>query len=316
MARIAYPTDFSGQTVLLRTIIARVKKDGASGPLVALIAGNNIDLIKDKAACAKAVATNNLFLAAEKNSQDLCQQRNTLMVPIMKHIRGSFQYLKNIFGEQFKEIGSCGGTISRKSRITYPRNTQGRANLLMLMKAQNDSYTTSPSPLQPFLTQNNISLDIDATNASEAMIIQTAFVASVKNSENLRQQRDNGWAKPLNDIHIIGAFLKVFYKGQIKMVGMYGFVGVTSKLATKRRTIKIPIGGIKLNKRIAIGDTIENMGDADVNLYNGKTINGKPVLLSAGNKWIVTKGFSTIFIQNLSVAIPAKLVFIPAKKAK
>jgi len=184
----------------------------------------------------------------------------------------------------------------------------------MLLKKKNDSYTSSPSPLLPYLTKNKISLDTDATNASQALIKQTAFAASVKNSENLREERDNGWAKSLKDIRIIGSFLKRFYKGETKSLGMYGYVVVDEKLATKRRTIKILFGGIKLNKRIAIGDTIENMGEADVNLYSGRTIDGKHVLLTAGSKWIVTKGFSTISIQNLSTTITAKLVFIPAKK--
>ncbi|MEI6628368.1 MAG: hypothetical protein WCN27_03070 [Alphaproteobacteria bacterium] len=298
----------------MKTIIARVKKDGASGPLVAILAKRGIDLIKDKEACETAIANNTLFLAAEKNSQDLCEQRNKLMKPIMKHLRGSFQNLKSILKPTFKAVGGWGATILTSGKIIYPKSTQARVNLLMKMKAKNDSYTTFPSPLQPYLTKNNISLATDATNASLALITQNALKASINNSENLRQERDNGFAKSLIDIHFIGAFLKRLYSGETKKLGIYGYVVVGSKLATKRRTIKIIFGGIKLNKRIAIGDTIENMADADVYLYSGKTINGNPVLLKAGTKWIVAKGFSTISIQNLSSTITAKLAFIPAKK--
>lgn len=314
MAHINYPTDFLGQTALLKTIIARVKKDGASSPLIAWLAQKGIDLIEDKAACAKAIANNTLFLAAEKNSQDLRQQRNTLIKPITKHLRGAFQYLKIEFSPNFKAVGYWGATIFSSGKIIYPKTMQGMVDLLMAMKKKNDSYTTSPSPLLPYLTKNNISLDIDAINAAEALTIQTAFSASVKNSESLREQRDNGWAKALHDTHLIGAFLKRLYSGETKKLGMYGYVVVSSKLATKKRIIKIIFGGIKLNKRIAVGDTIENMGDADVYLYRGKTIGGNPVLLKAGTKWIVAKGFSSISIQNLSSTITAKLAFIPAKK--
>jgi len=118
MARIAYPTDFSGQTALLRTIIAQVKKDGTAGPLVAMLAKKGIDLVKDKAACTTAITKNKLFLAAEKNSQDLCQQRNTLMKPIMKHLRGAFQFLKSNLSPNLKAVGDWGATILISGKIT------------------------------------------------------------------------------------------------------------------------------------------------------------------------------------------------------
>ena len=315
MAHINYPSDFLSQIILLEDIITQVGKDGASGPLVQMLAINKIDLDEDNDARIAAIDKNNLFLDTEKTSQILCEQRNTLMKPIFKKLRGAFQFIKNLSIDNIKDVGDWGATISDSGKITYPKGTQERVDLFMLMKKKNDSYTTSQSPLQPYLTQNSISLSSDATNAVKALVKQTAFAASVKSSESYRQQRDNGWKKPLADVHKIGAFLKTFHEKETKELGIYGFVVVETKLATKKRTIKVVFGGKRLNKRIAIGDTIQNAGTTDMNLFKGKTIKGKPELITAGSLWIVTKGFSTISIKNLSATTSGKLVFIPAKKA-
>ncbi len=168
MPHINYPTDFTGQTTLLMAIKEKVDADGEDSPLLAMLTSKGIDLDKDLIECNKAINNNKLFLAAEKRSHKLCQQRNTLMKPIMKHLRGSFQFLKSLFTPSFKELGDWGGTITVNGKINYPSGTESRIILFNLMKAKHDSYTISPSPLLAYLTESKIDLEIDAANGATA----------------------------------------------------------------------------------------------------------------------------------------------------
>ena len=315
MSRLKYPTTIEGQTTLLANIKARVLKDGASGPLVAMLASKGIDLDNDIATGVDALASNTLFLAETKAGQLLCQNRNMLMKPIMRHLRGSFQFLKKLVAPNFKALGDWGATVSDSSKITYPKDTAGRVELFMLMKEKNDGYPTMTSPLLPYLTKNNISLAIDAANGADAVIDNDNFKKALKNAETARELRDRDWKIPLSNQHTIGSFLKKFYSGNTKALGYYGFVVVEAPKAIKIRTLRIAFGSFRLNKRVAVGDTLNNLGDTDLNIYKGKTIAGEPILLRAGEKMIVPKKYSTLSIMNVSSVISGMIMLIPRKKA-
>ena len=48
---------------------------------------------------------------------------------------------------------------------------------------------------------------------------------------------------------------------------MYGFVVVANIKKIKVRNLKMQIGSYTMNKRVAIDDTVSNVGDADIYLY-------------------------------------------------
>jgi len=311
MAHIDYPTDFLGQTVLLGNIIAQVALDGPDGPLVAMLASQNINLIKDNTACKTAITNNTLFLKAQKSGQNFCQQRNNLMKPIMKHLRGSFQFLKSLFQPEFKALGSWGATISDSSKITYPKGTQNRVDLFMLMKVKNDSYTITPSPLQPYITQNSINLGTDATNGGIALAKNDSFSQAQKKAQNYRQKRDKGWAKSLADMRSIGNFLVILFSNNTKALGEYGFVVVDEVPADKKRIIDMKMRERKLQVKVKIGSTLSNTGKTDFYIYKGKLIEGIFIVLAAGKSMIVGKGYSLFSVINASFTESGELTLIP-----
>jgi len=311
MAHLDYPTDFLGQTVLLGNIIKQVGLDGPSGPLVVMLATNGIDLSKDNTDCANAIINNNLFLAAEKASKKFCEQRNTLMKPIIKHLRGSFQFLKALFKLNFKLLGDWGGTISDSSKITYPKDTKERVDLFMTMKAKNDSYGASPSPLQPYITQNSISLGTDAMNGSTALMRHQSFTEAKKEAEYYREQRDNGWATSLADIHLIGNFLMKFFNGNPQAAGDYGYTVVNDVEVEKERILNMNISEIKTHQEVKLGSSITNSGEDSILIYKGKKIAGEPLEIKAGETIIVGKGYSIFSAKNPSTTKKGQLILKP-----
>ena len=190
MPHLHYPTDFTGREALLATIKEKVDGDGVHGELVTMLASKGIDLDKDMVACNDAINNHKLFLAAEKRSQKLCQQRNTLMKPIMKHLRGCNQFLKNLFSPNTKSLGDWGTTITNNGKIIYPSGAEKRVSLLLLLKTKHESYTTPSSPLLTYLSENAINLETDANNGAIALLRQASFAAANNIAINYRQIRD------------------------------------------------------------------------------------------------------------------------------
>jgi hypothetical protein len=316
MAHVDYPTDFLGQTILLGNIITQVGLDGPDGPLAAMLVSKGIDLTKDNTACAAAIINNNLFLTAAKSSKKFCQQRNTLMKPIMKHLRGSFQFLKSLFTPNFKALGNWGATITTTGKINYPSGTQARVDLFMLMKEENDSYTTPPSPLLPFLTQNTINLDTDATNGATALLRHQSFTTANTKAEDYRELRDNGWANPLINIHVIGDFLMKFFIGNQQAAGDYGFNIVNEAEEEKERILNMNTGESKTYQQVKLGSSIGNTGDGSIFIYKGKKVAGEPLEIKAGETIIATKGYAIFSANNPSSTKKGQLTLIPKKNTK
>lgn len=315
MAHINYPTDLLGQTDLLVNIKAKVAEDGDDSPLLAMLSENKIDLDDDIETCNKVLANNTLFLSSEKESQNYCEKRNTLMKPIMKHLKGGFQYLKGLYATNFKALGDWGGTISDSGKITYPAGTEERVKLFFKMKEKNDSYTETDSPLLPYLTLNKIDLTTDATNASKALVNNTNFEAANKEADNAREHRDTDWVPPLANVHKIGSFLQKLYPDNSQALGIYGFVVIEKKRDIKERTMEVETAGTLLNKRAAVGETMTNDGLADLYLYKGKTIIGEPIPFLAGETMPVPRYYSTLSVQNKSTTDKGKITFKPKIKA-
>ena len=122
------------------------------------------------------------------------------------------------------------------------------------------------------------------------------------------------WAIPLQHIRMIGKFLMKLYAGNEQALGDYGFKVVYATKALKTRNIKIPYGFTKLNLKAKIGGSFINTGTETLHIYAGKTITGTPIILLAGGKLIVPKGYSSFCVTNTSPSISAKLQVVPPKQ--
>jgi len=258
MAHIDYPTDLLKATELLKSIKAKVVEDGDDGELVLMLANQKIDLDNDILEGEKALAYQESFNQATSDGQNYCEKRNILLKPLMKHMRGAFQYLKILFITEFKELGDWGGKINNNGKITYPTKTDARETMFLELKEKNDSYGTDESPLLPYLVKEKVDLALDAINFAKAVTLNTSFEDAEKEAGTLVQKRNNTWKKPKSNIRKIGSFLLKFYADNVKAIGIYGFVVVASIKKIKVRNLKVQIGSYAMNKRVAIGDTVSN----------------------------------------------------------
>ena len=123
MARSVVPKPFAEKVTLFNTIKKKIDADGVGGVLVAMLLEKGIDLTTDAANCILAVGYNTTFKSFSKSSQNLRQQGNKLMKPIIDNTTGEFQYLKTLFEPNFKAVGDYGATISDTGKFTYPVGT-------------------------------------------------------------------------------------------------------------------------------------------------------------------------------------------------
>ena len=101
----------------------------------------------------------------------------------------------------------------------------------------------------------------------------------------------------------IGSFLMKLYKGNEKALGSWGFVVDNSRQKPKLRTTKLKLSEQKTVNGVLIGSTLTNTGLGDLHLYKGKSTSGTPVIIHMGEKFGITKGYSSITVVNPSMTI-------------
>ena len=311
MARINYPTDIKEQTVLLDNIKTKVDADGKDSPISAMLISKGIDLDDDIAIGKIALEKNSLCLVYEKSSHLICQKRNKLIKPIMKHTRGIFQFLKKLFTPNFKVVGEWGGVISNSGKIKYPKSAREKMKMIISINKKNDSYDKTPSPLLPFLIQNKLDLDTEVINAEKVIALDEELFFANSNSNIAREERDHIWAKPLLHLHDIGNFLKSLFRDDSQELGVYGYVVVEDKKVEKERTVSIAWGTNKLGFRARVGSIIQNTGTTDLKVYKGKGILGTTILLKANSEMILSKGYSIFSVKNLSPTDFGQFTYFP-----
>ena len=316
MPHAIVPKSLQLQVSLLLSIAKRVSNDRDAGPLIAYLAKHNIILADDVETSVTVMDNYNIFLENAKTSQDFCEERNLLILPIINNMTGSIQFLKGFYQPNFKPLGDWGVTISTRGKITLPAGGIDWQTLILLIIKQNNSYELpNISPLTPYLVEQNIILADDASNIAQAIVKSTSMGKYKTISEEARQLANNDWAIPLAHIKLIVAFLMKLYKGNTKKLGYYGITVVKDPKVVKTRNMKILFGATKLNKRAEVGGTFINMGTKPLNIYKGKTATDIPIVLAPGEELIIPKGYSIFSVQNTSKTISGKLQVIPAKKA-
>lgn len=315
MPRNEIPTDFPTQQKLLGSIKTKVTDDGPSGELIAFLAKNGIVIDDDVAAGVTAAGHHANNLSYTKEGQKYCAQRDALMLPVTVGSGGCFQFLKSYYKNDLKSLGDWDLTVTTSGKITLPTDVAGWTTLLTGFKAKNDSYSApAVSPLAQYLVKKSISLADYLTKLGEAATLETEMKTAKSNAGKEHNSMVREWALPLKHIKMEGSFLMKLYVGDEKTLGDYGFTIVDAVKVLKTRTIKIPFGFTKLRQRANVGGAFINTGTETLHLYAGETATGIPIILLAGAKLIVPKGYSTFCITNTSAVNIAMLQVVPPKK--
>ncbi len=309
MARLVIHEDFPGQLTLLAKIISQNNSITKNNPLTAFLSQQEIVLDDDVTAGNNAQTHETNRLLFSKQSENFRQLRDNNFEAPWKHVTGGVQFLKSFYKGNTKQLGDWGITITGSGKINYPPAFADRVTIFENYKKKNDSYTNGDSPLQPYLTQQEIDLTKDATFVQTASDNDASFTTASQQSENETGLRNQLWNPVLGHIKDIGNFLMKLYSGNEKALGNWGFVVDNSPQKPKLRTTKLKLGAQITNKSVVIGSVLTNAGDGDLHLYKGGGTRGTPVILHKGEQFGIQKGWSSITVVNPSTLIEGKFTW-------
>ena len=300
MSRLIFPNDFNSQVSLLTAVDAKNTADGASSPLKHYLTQHNINLTALAAATTTATAHDVSRITLVKQANNYRQLRDMKFEPVFTNIKKEVQFLKSLFGSNFSELGAWGVPIDANGKITYPTSFTDRKNLFGAFYAKHSSYTTGESPLQVFLSQQNIDMAVDATAVQDATGYDSSYSTATKQAVNETQMRDLIWQPIAKNLRGIGDFLKNLYVNNDRQLGLWGFKVDNSIVKPAIRTTKLKLGEQKTVNSIVLGTTLNNIGTVDIIVYKGKVMNGTSAVVKPGEKIGMEKGWSAITVVNTS----------------
>lgn len=313
MARLTIPEDFTSQVTLLHNIIAQNTALGAASPLTAFLAQQNIVLTNDEAAATAAQTHDASRALLKKQSENYRQLRNNYFTAPWAHLTGSVQFLKTFYKGNTKELGNWGITITDSGKVNYPAAFAQRRAVFIAFAAKHNSYPDGDSPLQPFLTQQNINLDADSAVVEQATTNNTSFTTTAQQSENETELRNQVWLPVLAHIKTIGNYLMKLYSNNQKALGNWGFVVDENTQKARVRTTKLRIGEQITTNAVLIGSSFNNTGSGDLYLYKGKTTTDIPNIIQPGQQFGIVKGFSVITVVNPSTVQEGRFTIVTNK---
>jgi len=299
MARIKYSHDFLKRSTLFYAVEEKHSHDGASSPLIAFLAQQGIDLVKDKEATDKAVAADDLFGNTSRLAEDHTQDRNNLFNPAFKELKNMIQYLKSLYVGNAKELGNWGVTVDLE-HVVYPPDFVHRVELYKLVYAKHVEMGAG-SPLLPFLANNDIDFDADKADVDAAALVHEKMEQAKRDAENHREERDLKFNPVMRHVRQIGGFLKALFTDNSKNLGDWGYTVDDSprRPYIKKRIIKI--GKPSTIKHVVIGSLFRNTGTTTLSIFSGNEVIGEGIVVNPTNKVIIPKGFDTITVINQSI---------------
>ena len=312
MARLIFPEAFEDQRTLLGLVRAKHNADGAASVLTAYLAEQGINLNTDFTT-GNAAATDDANAKADaRKAENNVEQRNLRFEPVMSHTRGEVQFLKAFYKPNYHTLGDWGVTVDGVSKIVYPPKFEDRVTLVRAIKTKHDSYAGATSPLAPYLTQQTININQDATATTNAETFQTTQLDARRDSEEETEQRDVKFNPVVDHLQGIGDFLMKLFSGSQKKLGEWGFTVDDSPRAPKLRTTTIKLSDQVTLKGVVIGSTLTNVGTVKVIVYKGSTATGTATEVLPNEKMGMPKGFSAITVVNPSTLESAKITTLMA----
>ncbi len=314
MAHKELPTTFLGLKLLHKGIKKKVDFDAESGELVAYLDEQKIDLADEKVLIDAAALKYNSFLAYKKDSEKKCAQRDKLFNPVIKIVTGLVQVLKGYYQPEYKKMGDWDVEVTDGGKVTIATDPELFLTFLIAFKAENDTYEgLNISPLASYITKNEIDLDQCITDTTAALVFNDDYKTAKSNSEAAHQVMLTKSAMPFANLTLITNFLMKLYVGNEKGLSVYGLKTVNAAKVVKVKDIKLALGQSKLKIKTKIGSMFFNTGTEDLHIYKGSTITGEFIILAAGAKLLVPKGYSKFSVYNPSNNTSAKLQLIPKK---
>ena len=221
-------------------------------------------------------------------------------------MKKSFQYLKKFYAKNPAELGLWGATINGNA-IVYPPEFEELVKLFRAMKEKHDDFAPGTSPLEAFLTQNEIELASDEADVDDAEDKHDDAKQGEKDAEDYREDRDNLFDPVMANVLLMGQFLKGLFVKNPKELGHWGYVVDESPRDPRfKESIILPgvpktISGVKLNSQV------ENTGTVPLLLHKGKEVGESPVNLLPEMRFTILRGWGTMAVESQDPAQEGKI---------
>lgn len=300
MARLLIATDFLSLKALLELINAKNTADGANSLLKPYLTQKGINLPAQVAIGVQAKGFDDSRQLLFKQSTNYTQLRDLTFDPIAQRLKAEVQFLKGLYKPNVNALGDWNIEVVNNSRINYPGSFDDMSALAIKFFDKHLSYPTGTSPLQPYITKNGINITTDRAAVLTAQDYAAKSIASAKASQTATEQRDNLWQPVTEIIKGMGDYLFNLYGNNTKGLGDWGFVVDNSGAKPKEIKTKLVLGDKTTIKGLLIGSVLTNIGKIDIHVYKGSTTMGNPIIIHAGEKFGIAKGFNTITVSNPS----------------
>jgi hypothetical protein len=310
MARVGLPKGFLAQSELFKRILEKHTSDGAASPLLNFLLQQNIDLVADEAARLDAVAFDHAQKHLKGEKENLLQQRNLLMVPMMKRVRAYFQFLKKLFSPHTAELGTWGVQITTAGRIAYSTEFLRRKAMIEALADKHNSYPAGSSPLEGYLVQHQLSIAEDETALALAVLLHKQFQQVSKDAENATANRKLSWKPVLKHMRAIAAFLMALYNNSPKHLAAWGFEVSHVKGVRKLVTSHVKLLSQLKATSIIVGSTLTNTGKVPLEVHRGHSVSALPIILPPEGTMVIAKGFSIVTVVNSSSTTPGSFTVL------
>jgi hypothetical protein len=298
MARIKFPTELIKQYQLFTKMKAKHDADALTSVLIPFLTEQGIDLTDDENDTNTAAQLHLRFTQHEKDAEEQTEKRNHLFDPVFKNHRDCVQFLKKLYRGNVQRLGEWWVTVDNNNRIAYPPDFLGRLLAVGKFLQKYATYAPSTSPLEVFLTENNIDLAANATAINSAQAANDSAIDHNAQKEQLREERDTLFDPVAVHLRGIGEFLVGLFEKNPHKAGQWGFEIDSSPQADKIRNFKLSAGEIKTVINVALNSEVINTSAVTLFIKPKNKPNATPVALEPNKHFKVIFGYGGMAVQN------------------
>ena len=306
MSRIIFQSNFTVASSNFKVMYDKHTLDGTKSVLNGFLLENEIDLTVDEVAYTSALLheeNRQHYLDITGSERQLVE--NNISVPWNAMLKG-VQFLKLHYKDNVRNLVAWGIPISALGKIAYPTDEGGKLELVDTFWSYQGSLPVGKSPLDSFITINEIDVPKILTNIANAKTVFASLLLNIIAEQQETGERDRIWAPVWKNAKSIGGYLMKLYVLNTKMVCNWGFNVVDAGKKQSLRTSNLILGSKIVIIGNVLGSTLSNLGTDDLHIYRGKTTIGTPIVLKAGGHLGIIKGFSNITVVNPSVIVAGK----------
>jgi hypothetical protein len=217
-----------------------------------------------------------------------------------KHVKLCAQFLKALYPGSVRKLGEWSITVNNKNKLVYPQKYPERIQLAKDFIAMHNSFAAGTSPLQIFISENEIDFVKDLAAVLSVADLHEQFASAMRDKESEREERDVLWKPVMKNVRAVGSYLKTLFSGHVHKAGEYGFTVDSSRRKPQLRRSMVAGGQTIIIKGAAIGSVFTNHGTGELHLIKPKRRSIKPIIIPAGQKMEVPKGYSNLVVFNPS----------------